>query len=119
MYEFIQLISVLLDEVTFGTWYSDVLVPVDSQQGVSGSKNYYFTKFIKEYNNDNTSLTPKLATNNVPVIHNLEPYDPDIHNYILENIIMKSGDTLNTEISNVGILGEYHESSDTRSVSGW
>lgn len=86
---------------------------------MSGSKNYYFTKFIKEYNNDNTSLTPKLATNNVPVIHNLEPYDPDIHNYILENIIMKSGDTLNTEISNVGILGEYHESSDTRSVSGW
>lgn len=98
------LLSFLDDEIHYGKWYSDVFVPVDSQQGFSGNKNYYFTKFVKEFNKSNTSLYPKRAANDIHVIHNLEPYDPDIHNYILKNIIMKAGDTIDNEISNVGKL---------------
>ena len=100
--KFSELITLLDSEIHFGTWYSDVFVPVDSQQGFSGEKNYYFTKYVKEFNKNNTSLYPKRADENIQIIHNIETYDSDIHNYILKNIIMKAGDTIDNEISNVG-----------------
>lgn len=103
--QFINLITLLDSEIDFGTWFSDVLVPVDSQQGFNGDKNYYFSKYVKIFNKENASVNPKVADgNNLAVIHNLEPYDADIHNYILRNIIMKAGDTIDNEISNVGRL---------------
>ena len=100
--EFVSIAAILYLEINLNTWYSDVFVPVYSQQGVNSDKNYHFTKYVKEYNNDNGSLSPKRAVNNLPIIHNLETYDADIHNYILNNIVVKSGDAIATEISNVG-----------------
>ncbi len=99
--QFVELITLINNDVHYGTWFSDVLVPVDSQQGVKGDKNYYFTKYVKEFSEDNSPLNQKLAVKNVPVIHNLETYDARIHYYIAKNIIMKSGDMIDSEISNV------------------
>ena len=100
--EFTELVEALSEEVHYGFWHSDVFVPADSQQGVSGDKNYYFTKYVKEFDYDNAALNPKRAVNELPIIHNLETYDADIHDYILKNIIMKEGDVIDNEISNVG-----------------
>lgn len=103
--QFVELVLLINSEVHFGAWYSDVFVPIDSQQGFKGDKNYNFTKFVKHFNHENASQFPKRSVDNLPILHNLETYDADIHNYILKNIIMKSGNTIDNEISNVGKNG--------------
>ena len=97
-----DIIAFLNDETSGGIWYGDVLVPIASLQGVSGGKNYYFTKYVQMFDLENDTLTPGLASDMLAIVHSIEPYDPDIHNYILDNIIVRSGDTIATEINNVG-----------------
>lgn len=99
--QFADIGTVINNEVHFGEWYSDVLVPVASQQGISENKNYYFTKHTKKFNREDSSLTPKRSTTQIAVIHNIEVYDSDIHNYILSKIIMNDGQEADNEISNV------------------
>ena len=100
--QFVDLVMLINSEVHYGIWYSDAFVPVDSQQGFNGNKNYNFSKYVKHFGDGEASLTPKRAVNSLPIIHNIETYDADIHSYILNNIVMKAGDTIDNEISNVG-----------------
>lgn len=105
--QFVDIASTINNEVHFGEWYSDVLVPVDSQQGAIEGKNYYFTKHTKQFNRVDSSLTPKRSTTQLAVIHNLETYDSGIHDYILKNIVMKEGQEADNEISNVARPSNY------------
>lgn len=117
--QFVSLAWQLYEEIKMGVWYGDVMVPIGSQLGAENDKNYYFTKYVREFNEDNASTNPKLAVNNLPVIHNIETYDPDIHNYILKNIRVKSSDVIDNEISNVNRDYQINPSDGSLTITKW
>lgn len=110
--QFYDLVHLVDSEIHYGVWYSDVLVPIDSQQGFSGSKNYYFTKYVREFKKDKNEdkdnpFVPKRSTTQLAIIHNIETYDSGIHDYISKNIVMQEGQEADNEISNVARPSNY------------
>ena len=84
--------SVVISPFLPGLLSGDLCVDESSQraEGYNGAKLYN-----KEFTASNCDFD-KRARNFFPVPHNLEPYDPDIHEYILNNIRTGVGRTFYT-----------------------
>lgn len=76
----------------FVSWYSDTLVPLDSQLGKGRTGDFAgFQTQVKCFQHgDGTDFT-KLAASMPPVVHNLEPYDKTIINWTLNSLKLDDG----------------------------
>lgn len=76
----------------FLSWYSDMLVPLESQLGIgrSGSFKGFQSKIKCFKKGDNTDFT-RVASNAPPVVHNLEPYDKTIIGWSIDGLNLDSG----------------------------
>ena len=94
----------------FVVWFSDVLVPLNSQLGIGLTGSYSgFKHQTKMYTLlDNTNFE-RIATWNPPVVHNLEPYDTDIIEMVVdelkESILASNFEYVNNSDGTVSISG--------------
>ena len=89
-------------------WYSDIIVPLDSQMGILYNGFHRFTKVFTTFGKYNLD---RIAQWMPPVVHNLEPWDEEIINRVVEEL--KPSVTDGTENF------KYKENSDgTINISG-
>ena len=89
-------------------WLSDTFVPLDSQMGLLYNGFRRYTKYFSTLKNFNIK---RIAQWNAPIVHNLEPWDEEIINRVVEEL--KPSVTDGTENF------KYKENSDgTINISG-
>lgn len=100
--------DIFLNEMQLAFWYSDIIVPLDSQMGILYNGFHRFTKVFTTFGKYNLE---RVAQWDPPVVHNLEPWDEEIINRVVEEL--KPSVTDGTENF------KYKENSDgTINISG-